>query len=109
MPTALWEQWADPCFKGAGRSAPTHPQSQCPKAQAPLHALERHGLVEGTGEPPNASVFVKWKSEAKAPLILNMKAFNHTCAYKARRFKLPTLEGLGDLLRKVGGGVGNKN
>ena len=59
--------------------------------------------MEGTGEAPNASVFVKWKSEAKAALILNMKAFNHTCAYKARRFRLPTLEGLVDLLRAVGG------
>ena len=43
--------------------------------------------MEGTGETPNASVFVKWKSEAKAALILKMKAFNHTCAYKTRRFK----------------------
>ena len=60
--------------------------------------------MQGTGEKPNASVFVKWRSEAKAALILNMKAFNHTCAYKARRFKLPTLEGLADLLRAVGGG-----
>ena len=77
--TALWEQWADPCFEGARRSAPTQPHSRCPKAQALLHALERQGLVEGTGEAPNASVFVKWKSQAKAPLILNMKAFNHTC------------------------------
>ena len=55
---------------------------------------------------PNASVFVKWKSEAKAALILNMKAFNHTCAYKARRFKPPSFEGLADLLRAVGGGGG---
>ena len=104
VPTALWEQWADPCFEGAGCSAPTQPHSRCPKAQALLHALERQGLVEGTGEAPNASVFVKWKSEAKAALILNMKAFNHTCAYKARRFRLPTLEGLADLLRTGGGG-----
>ena len=62
--------------------------------------------MEGTGEAPNASVFVKWKSEAKAALILNMKAFNHTCSYKARRFRLPTLEGLADLLRTLGGGGG---
>ena len=109
VPTALWEQWADPCFEGAGRSAPTQPNSRCPKAQALLHALERQGLVEGTREAPNASVFVKWKSEAKAALILNMKVFNHSCAYKAWRFRLPTLERLADLLLTVGGRVGNKN
>ena len=63
--------------------------------------------MQGTDEPPNASVIVKWKSEAKAALILNMKAFNHACAYKARRFKLPTLEGLADLLTVVGGGGGH--
>ena len=104
VPIAPWEQWADPCLEGAGRSAPTQPHSRCPKAQALLHALER----QGTGEAPNASVFVKWKSEAKAALILNMKAFNHTCAYKARRFKLPILESLADLLRTVGGGGGQQ-
>ena len=108
VPPAVWEQWADPCFEWAGRNAPTQPHSRCPKAQALLTALERQGLVEGTREAPNASVFVKWKSVAKAALILSMKAFNHTCAYKARRFRLPTLEGLADLLRAVGG-VGDKN
>ena len=109
MPTALYEQWADPFFEGASRSAPTQPHSQCPKAQALLHALERQGLVEGTRAAPHASVFVKWKSEAKAALILNMKAFNHTCAYKARRLRLPTLEGLADLLRTVGGRLGDQD
>ena len=53
-------------------------------------------------------MFVKWKSEAKAALILNMKAFNHACAYKARRFQLPTLEGLAGLLRVVVGGWATK-
>ena len=103
VPPALWERWADPCFEWAGRSAPTEPHSRCPKAQALLTALERQGLVEGTWEAPNASAFAKWKSEAEAALILNMKAFNHTCAYKARRFRLPTLEGVADPLRAVGG------
>ena len=60
--------------------------------------------MQGTSETPNALDFVNWKSEAKAALILNMKTFNHTCTCKARRFKLPTLEGLADLLRAVGGG-----
>ena len=110
VPPNLWEQWADPCLECAGCNAPTQPHSRCPKVQALLTALEHQGLVEGTGETPNASVFVKWKSEANAALILNMKAFNHTCAYKARRFKLPTLEGLADLLRAVGGGgTGHQN
>ena len=104
VPPTLWEQWADPCFEWAGCNAPTQPHSRCPKAQALLTALERQGPLEGRGEAPNASAFVKWKSEAKAALILNMKALNHTCAYKARRFKLPTLEGLADLLHAVGGG-----
>ena len=110
VPPALWEQCADPCFEWAGRNAPTQPHLRCPKAQALITALGRQGVVEGAGEAPNASVFVKWKSEAKAALILNMKAFNHTCAYKARHFRLPTLEGLTDLLRAVGGGgVGDKS
>ena len=104
VPPTLWEQWADPCFEWAGRNAPTQPHSRCPKAQALLTALERQGLVEGRGEAPNASVFVKWKSEAMAALILNMKAFNHTCAYKARRFRLPTLEGPADRCVQWGGG-----
>ena len=108
VPPTLWEQWADPCLEWAGRNAPTQPFSRCPKAQALLTAMERQGLVEGTGEIFNASVFLKWKSEAKAALILNMKAFNHTCAYKAPRSRLPTVEGLADQLRAVGG-VGDKN
>ena len=80
----VWEQWADPSFEWTGHYTPTQPRSRCPKPQALLTALERQGLVEGTGEAPNASIFVKSKSEAKAALILNMKAFNYTCAYKAR-------------------------
>ena len=109
VPPTLWQQRADPCFEWADYNAPTQPHSRCPKAQALLTALEHQGLVEGTGETPNASVFVKLKSEAKAALILNMKAFNHTCAYKAWRFKLRTLEGLADLQRAVGGGGGHQN
>ena len=108
MPPTLWEQWGDPCFEWAGRNAPTQPHSRCPKAQALLPALERQGAVEGTWKAPNASVFANWKSEAKASLILNMKAFNHKYACKARRLRLPTVEGLADLLRAVGGGVGDK-
>ena len=106
VPPVLWGQWADPYFDWAGRHAPSQPHWHCPKALALLTALEHQGLVQGTDETPNALVFVKWKSEAKAALILNMKTFNHTCAYKARRFKPPTLEGLADLLRAVGGGRG---
>ena len=98
VPPSLWEQWADPCFDWAGRHARTQPHSHCPNALALLTALERQGLVQGTSEMPNASVFIQWKSAAKAALILNMKNFNHTCAYKALRFKLPTLEGLANLL-----------
>ena len=84
------------------------PSSHCPTAPALLTALERKGLVQGTDETPMASAFVQWKSEATAALIVNMNFFNHTCAYKALLFKLPTLEGLADLLRAVGGG-GHKN
>ena len=57
-------------------------------------------------------MFVNWKSETKAPLSLNMKESNHTCAPKARSLRLPTLEGLAKMLRVVcvwGGGVAYQN
>ena len=57
VPPHLWGQWADPCFDWAGRNAPSQPHSHCPKALALLTALERQGLVQGTDETPNASVF----------------------------------------------------
>ena len=95
-------------FDWPGRHAPSEPHSHYPKALALLTALERQGLVQGTDETPNASVFVKWKSEAEAAFILNLKIFNHTRAYEARRFKLPTLEGLADLMRARGGGWATK-
>ena len=71
-----------------------------------MTALEQQDPVVATDAALNASVFVKWKSKVKATLILNVKAFNHTCTYKARHLTLPTLEGLADLLRVVGGGGG---
>ena len=44
----------------------------------------------------------------KQALILAMKRFNHTCAYKARPFRLPTLEGMADLLCSLWGGGGGQ-
>ena len=36
---------------------------------------------------------------------MNLVAFNHTWTHKARKFKLPLLEGLCGVLREVGGGA----
>ena len=98
------DQWAERCFKWVGRNAPTHPHSQRPKAMALIPALQKQGLAHTTGEAPNAFVSVNSKSEAKAALIFNIKAFNHVCACKARRFRLHTRELLAGLLRVVVGG-----
>ena len=105
LPRHMWDAWVDPQFDWAGRNAPTKPHSNCPKAAAMVRALVKEGLMEEAqlGDRPNAHVFVKHKSDTKAALIMNMVAFNHTCAHKARRFKLPSLEGLCGVLREVGG------
>ena len=66
-----------------------------------LRALFQDGLLAPTDEPANAQVFVKYKSAEKAALIVNMVNFNRSCASKARRFRLPTLEGLAASLRSI--------
>ena len=66
-----------------------------------LRALFHDGLLAPTDEPANAQVFVKYKSAKKAALIVNMVNFNRSCASKARRFRLPTLEGLAASLRSI--------
>ena len=47
---------------------------------------------------------VEYKSHAKCALIIDMQAFNHACSFKARLFRLPSLEGLAGLLHSVPGG-----
>ena len=81
VPQHMWDAWADPHFERAGRTAPTQPHSNCPKAAAMVRALVKDGLMEMAGprDTPNAQVFVKYKSELKAALIMNMVVFNHTC------------------------------
>ena len=72
-----------------------------------VQALLKEGLMEEAqpGDQPNAQVFIKHNSDTKAALIMNLVAFNHTCAHKARKFRLPSLEGLCGVLREVGGGA----
>ena len=48
---------------------------------------------------------MKYKSLAKCALIIDMQAFNHACSFKARPFRLPSLEGLAGSLRSVQGGA----
>ena len=109
VPTHVWEDWADPEFGRAGGRVHPFPPSRCPRVAALLSTLASQGLVSVVGGDANAEVFVKWKSERKCALIVNMKMFNKGCKYKARPFKLPSLEGLAVLLRdlgKRGGGAG---
>ena len=109
VPTHVWEDWADPEFGKAGGRVHPLPPSRCPRVAALLSTLASQGLVIVVGGDANAEVFVKWKSERKCALIVNMKMFNKGCKYKARPFKLPSLEGLAVLLRdlgKRGGGAG---
>ena len=103
----MWEAWADPHFDHAGHDAPVQPHSNCLKAAAMVRALMKEGLMEEAqpGDRPNARVLVKHKSDTKAALIMNLVAFNHTCAHKAPRFKLPSLKGLCGVLREVSGGA----
>ena len=109
VPTHAWEDWVDPEFGRAGGRVHPLPPSRCPRVAALLSTLASQGLVSVVGGGANAEVFVKWKSERKCALIVNMKMFNKGCKYKARPFKLPSLEGLAVLLRdlgKRGGGAG---
>ena len=101
-----WKDWADPEFGRAGGRVHPLPPSRCPRVAALLSTLASQGLVSVVGGDANAEVFVKWKSERKCALIVNMKMFNRGCKYKARPFKLPSLEGLAILLRDLGGRVG---
>ena len=105
VPDDLWPQWADPHFQRAGEAAPTAPESSCPKVAALLRRLHADGLVDKSLLSPNARAFVKYKSLAKCALIIDMQAFNHACSFKARPFRLPSLEGLAGLLRSVQGGA----
>ena len=109
VPDDFWAQWADPHFQRAGEAAPTAPESSCPKVAALLRRLHVDGLVDKSLLSPNARAFVKYKSLAKCALIIDTQAFNHACSFKARPFRLPSLEGLAGLLRSVrGGGVGGQ-
>ena len=102
VPDDLWPQWADPLFQRAGEAAPTAPESSCPN-RVRLHA---DGLADKSILSPNARAFVRYKSLAKCALIIDMQEFNHACLFKARPFRLPSLEGLAGLLCLVQGGAG---
>ena len=100
VPPDLWDLWGDPNFLQAGQTAPQQQYSQCPKTQAMLRALAAEGLLQPTTDPPNAQVFLKYNSPEKATMIVNTSKFNGQCAFKARKFCLPSLEGLALLLRQ---------
>ena len=68
----LWDTWADPLFEAAGHHAPSQPPTACPKAAAMIRALFHDGLLVPTQDPANGQVFVKYKSQQKAALIVNM-------------------------------------
>ena len=93
-------------FQRAGEAPPTAPESKCAKVGALLRRLHADGLVDKSLLSPNAWAFVKYKSLAKCALIIDMQAFNHACSFKARPFRLPSLEGLAGLLRSMQGGGG---
>ena len=95
-----------PSLAGRGGVSIPSPPPRCPRVAALLSTLVSQGLVSVVGGDANTEVFVKWKSERKCALIVNMKMFNQGCKYKARPFKLPSLEGLAILLRDLGGRVG---
>ena len=99
VPADVWGSWADPDFGGAGVQVGALPPSQCPKVAALLATLHDHGLVDLVDGIANAEVFVKWKNERKCALIVNMRMYNRRCRFKARRFKLPSLEALAVLMR----------
>ena len=103
VPMRVWEDQADPEFGTAGGRVHPLPPSRCPRVAALLSTLASQGLVNVVGGDASAEVFVKWKSERKCALILNMKMFNKGCKYRARPFKLPLLESLAVLLRDLGG------
>ena len=73
---------ADPEFGSAGGRVHPLPPSRCPRVAALLSTLASQGLVSVVGGDANAEVFVKWKSERKCALIVNMKMFNKGCRYK---------------------------
>ena len=105
VPPHVWGDWADPEFGKAGGRVNPLPPSRCPPVAALLSRLASQGLVNVVVGDANAEVFVKWKSERKCALIVNMEMFNRGCKYKARPFKLPSLEGLAVLLKDPGKGV----
>ena len=105
VPDDLWAQWADPHLQRAGEAAPTTPESSCLKVAALLRRLHADGPVDKCLLSPNARALVKYKSLAECELIIDMQAFNHACSFKARPFRLPSLEGIAGLLRSVQGGA----
>ena len=82
------------------------PPSRCPKVAALLQPLHGQGLVDIVDGAANAAVFVKWKNERKCVLIVNMRMYNRRCRFKARRFKLSSLEALAVLMRTCAGASG---
>ena len=103
VPKHVWGDWADPEFGGAGGRVHPLPPSRCQRVAALLSTLASQGLVSMVGGDANAELFVKWKSERKCALILNMKMSNKGCKYKARPFQLLSMEGSAVLLRNLGG------
>ena len=66
-----------------------------------LDSLLKAGLVALHPGRPNAEVFVKQRSSAKAALIVNMKVLNNNCPTTPPKFRLPTLLQIGIFLHRA--------
>ena len=55
------------------------------------------GLINKSPLSLNARAFFKYKSPAKCALIFDKQSVNHPCSFKARPFRLPSLEALAGL------------
>ena len=106
VPPDVWDEWAEPDFGGAGMRVGALPPSGCPKVAALLQTLHGQGLVDLVDGAANAEVFAKWKNERKCAVIVNIRMYNHRSCFKARRFKLPSLEALAVLMRTCAGASG---
>lgn len=102
IPPDIWMSTAPGGLLLADARTPAQKASNCPLVQAMLDSLLAAGLVALHPGLPNAEVFVKRKSEAKAALIINMRALNANCPTFPPKFRLPTLLEVGALLSPPG-------
>ena len=98
IPPSIWISSAPGGLLLADARTPPQKASNCPLVQAMLDSLLSAGLVSLHPGLPNAEVFVKRKSQAKAALIINMRSLNDNCPCLPPKFRLPTLLEVGSFL-----------